>query len=78
MKFYKIYNLMKVVLGLLFICTLFDVIKSDYGRRFNRHTINSNQEYNKVMDIYDLKTEIEQQMSKGVAKFFDLNDFDGK
>lgn len=75
MKFEK--SLLKVVLELLFIFALFDVTKSDYGRRYNRHTINSNQEYNKVMDIYDLKTSIEQEMSKGVAKFFDLNDFDG-
>lgn len=75
MKFEK--SLLKVVLELLIVLALFDVTKSDYGRRYNRHTINSNQEYNKVMDIYDLKSSIEQEMSKGVAKFFDLNDFDG-
>lgn len=75
MKFEK--SLLKVVLELLVVLALFDVTKSDYGRRYNRHTINSNQEYNKVIDMYDLKTSIEQEMSKGVAKFFDLNDFDG-
>lgn len=81
MKIDIICNVKKVV-GLLVIFSSFVTIKSDYGRRFNHRRIYSNQEYNEVLDRYDLQTAIDQQINqqipKGVAKFFDLNDFDCK
>lgn len=75
----KIICNVKKVSGLLLMFTLFVVTKSDYygrPRRLNHRRIYHNQEYNEVLDRYDLQTAIDQQLPKGVAKFFDINDFD--
>lgn len=66
----------KNYIRLIILLSLFVITKSDYRKRVNNRRVYGNQEYNDVMNRFDLQSAIDAQLPTGVAKFFDLNDFD--
>lgn len=53
-----------------------DTISERRHRHNNRFS--GNKEYNEISEASDLQDAINNQITKGAAKFFDLNDFDCK